>query len=464
MNMTKMRRQKLQSKIQDARGALIADKPFFGLLLMYLKYVAVDNIRNISTNGRCIFFSPAFIEKLMPNELQFVLCHQLMHILNGDLWRDVAYAGDEYHRAFDIITNRELLKMGWSVSGLTHLGKLQYTIPLCPYDLDKLSVNDIFQCFPFRLRMLDEKTRNRYMADSDFWWDYKDDNGSEGITIIDLPKMTTWAVKPEEEKEDAHREVNDETEDGSMTDSEESEESDSGSIGPTNSARLADFWETKAQLAMQAALDQSRNRGAGRIPDSIKRSMDDRHKSKADWRELLNNFVQEEVSDYSFTPPDRRFADSDFFLPDFNEKDITPKDILFMADTSGSVDQEELGMVYAELRSAIEQFKGKISGKLGFFDTAVTPPIPFENVCDLERIIPYGGGGTDFHVIFEYVRNEMQSCLPSAIVIFTDGEGPYPSEQDIPDIPVLWLINNNEETPPFGKVARILPDYKHKSE
>ena len=38
-------------------------------------------------------------------------------------------------------------------------------------------------------------------------------------------------------------------------------------------------------------------------------------------------------------------------------------------------------------------------------------------VGELEKIIPYGGGGTDF--------------------------------------PVLWIINNNDIEPPFGKVSRI---------
>ena len=47
MILTKIRKQKIQSKIQEARAGLIAEKPFFGLLLMYVKYVAVNNIKNI---------------------------------------------------------------------------------------------------------------------------------------------------------------------------------------------------------------------------------------------------------------------------------------------------------------------------------------------------------------------------------------------------------------------------------
>ena len=175
-----------------------------------------------------------------------------------------------------------------------------------------------------------------------------------------------------------------------------------------------------------------------------------------DWKKILNNFVQEKICDYSFAPPDRRFSDTDFFLPDFNEKDFVSKEILYMVDTSGSVDDEDLAMVYSEIKGAIEQFDGKLTGKLGFFDAAVTPPLPFENVGDLMGIIPYGGGGTDFRVIFDYIHDNYEDELPACLVVFTDGYGPYPAESETMGIPVLWIINNASVTPPFGRVARII--------
>ena len=179
---------------------------------------------------------------------------------------------------------------------------------------------------------------------------------------------------------------------------------------------------------------------------------------KVDWKKILNNFIQERTCDYSFSPPDRRYEDTGFFLPDFNEKEFVSRDILFMVDTSGSVDDDSLAVVYSEIKGAIEQFSGKLSGKLGFFDAGVKEPLPFSSVNDLLRIIPYGGGGTDFRPIFDYVRNHYYDELPACIVIFTDGFGPYPQENETLGIPVLWLLNNFEITPPFGKVTRIIPE------
>ena len=196
--------------------------------------------------------------------------------------------------------------------------------------------------------------------------------------------------------------------------------------------------------------------GVGDVPDFVKRMIEKIKDPTLDWRKILSSFVQERVSDYSFSPPDRRFGDFDFFLPDFNEKNFTSKDILFMVDTSGSVNDDEIATVYSEIKGAIEQFEGKLIGKIGFFDACVTAPVPFYSVEDLIKIIPIGGGGTSFDVIFDYLAHNFAEELPSCIVIFTDGDAPYPPKSAAMGIPVLWMINNLKITPPWGRVTRVL--------
>jgi hypothetical protein len=43
----------------------------------------------------------------------------------------------------------------------------------------------------------------------------------------------------------------------------------------------------------------------------------------------------------------------------------------------------------------------------------------------------------------------------TSIIILTDGCAPYPEEYERMDIPVLWFINNEDVTPPWGMIARI---------
>lgn len=147
--------------------------------------------------------------------------------------------------------------------------------------------------------------------------------------------------------------------------------------------------------------------------------------------------------------------DSLFFLPDFNEKDDFVADILFMIDTSGSMTDEEITAAYSEIKGAIDQFNGKLRGWLGFFDAGITEPKPFADEAELRLIKPKGGGGTAFDIIFAYVRDQMQDHLPTSIIILTDGYALFPDEKEAMGIPVLWLLNNEGVTPPWGKIARI---------
>lgn len=200
--------------------------------------------------------------------------------------------------------------------------------------------------------------------------------------------------------------------------------------------------------------DPSNQRGI--FPLFAERLLKELRKPQTDWRKILNDFIQEEIVDYSFTPPDRRFDDSPFFLPDFNDKDTLIKDILFMIDTSGSMSDNMITAAYSEVKGAIDQFDGKLKGWLGFFDAAIIEPKLFTSPDEFKIIKPAGGGGTDFQIIFEYVHIHMQDKLPASIIILTDGYAPFPKEKLAGGIPVLWLLNNEEVNPPWGKIARIV--------
>ena len=45
----------------------------------------------------------------------------------------------------------------------------------------------IYEMLPYSLYLFDERTRSRYLSDSEIWWDQKDDVGLSGELILDLP-------------------------------------------------------------------------------------------------------------------------------------------------------------------------------------------------------------------------------------------------------------------------------------
>ena len=64
----------------------------------------------------------------------------------------------------------------------------------------------------------------------------------------------------------------------------------------------------------------------GLVPEFALRMLNELKRPQTDWRTILNSFIQEEVTDYSFMPPDRRMDEIEFFLPDFNEKEEIASD------------------------------------------------------------------------------------------------------------------------------------------
>ena len=161
----------------------------------------------------------------------------------------------------------------------------------------------------------------------------------------------------------------------------------------------------------------------------------------------------DETRDYSFTPPDRRLQDLDFFLPDYNESETPRLNVLFMVDISASLKDQEVAMAAAEICAAIEQFGGMLSGSIGFFDSEVRRVVPIISAENLLQLKPYSGGGTSFQCIFDYVREHMSDNVPSEIVIMTDGKSDFPEYEASSGIPVLWLLTNNRVRIPWGQAA-----------
>ena len=459
MKMTSQRINRIKRKIQASRTRLMMQNPFFALLLMHIGFFATDKIKSISTDGNRIYFSPGYIDKLYSSELDFLLCHMVMHIVFDDVSRTENLKGDGYHHACDIMNNRLLREQGYTNGRYPHLGEIYNKIPSW-IGGDILTPEDLYYALPYNVSAFDEKVRKKFMIDTDEMWDYNMGVGTDFVYILGSDEKY--------EQSRFRKSVAEQDSDDEECDESDSKKGDGGKKGKDsrkdrNGAEYAKNVNGNERLAeigqiVQGILKTLKDKdakGVGSNSGLQERILLKTRKSKLDWRSILIDFVQAEILDYSFTPPDRRFDDSPFFLPDFNVPDDQVKDVLFMIDTSGSMSDDMVTAAYSEIKSALEQFDNKLAGWVGFFDFDVTEPKKFENVDDLLKIRPYGGGGTSFDIIFEYVREHTKDNLPASIIVLTDGDAVYPDESCAMDIPVLWLLNNEEITPPWGKVARI---------
>ncbi len=399
-----------------SRMRILCNHGFYGLLLMHMVYSIDENLDTAATDGMRIAFGPDFLVSLTDSELDFVMMHEILHVVLQHCLREDNREHEEFNIACDIVVNSNiLLENNMSRNSIT-LKKYGESMHIAPDGKEgyEYTAEQVYNMLPKRKKK-------------------KGPSGDGGVA--------TGRAKQEATQEN-HKPIwtwDDHSRWGMYEED----------------ATLRDVWVKRFEDAAEAISIRDPSNTRGLMPRFAKRILEELKKPQTDWRVILNDFIQEEVVDYSFSPPDRRFDDNPFFLPDFNGKDDMVENILFMIDTSGSMSDKMITAAYSEIKGAIDQFDGKLSGWLGFFDAAIIEPKPFANEEEFKIIRPAGGGGTDFQIIFEYVHKHMSDKPPASIIILTDGFAPFPQEKLAGGIPVLWLLNNDTVDPPWGKVARI---------
>lgn len=387
-----------------SRMRILSKHGFYGLLLMHMKFSVNETCETAATDGKYIIFGVDFLEKINDKELDFVMMHEILHIVLKHCFRDEKRDPELFNIACDIVVNSNILysnNMDVSTITLKEYGELMHLTPdgREGYEFTAEEVYNII------LKKLPKKNRDKCRG----WDDH-----------------SQWSRNSK------------------------------NSNNSNNDIILKEQWNKWFQDAYKAVSIREASGNTGSMPLFAKRLYDEMKKGGLNWREILNNFIQEDVNDYTFFPPDRRYMDNPFFLPDFNEKDEYVSNIWFVVDTSGSISDKAIGAAYSEISAAIEQFNGKLNGMISFFEAGITAPISFCGEEELREIKPVGGGGTNFSEIFKYMSENMMDNPPAEVIIITDGYAEFPPETDSLSVPVLWLINNMKVTPPWGKVGRIL--------
>ncbi len=405
----------LGRRLLAARGRILTEHGFYGLLLMHMKFAIGDELDTAWVSRDTITFNPDFSSKLNADELCFVLEHEVLHAALGHLERTGDRDPSLWNLACDVVVNSNIKHSnGDNPKSITLRYQPGESFHLAPDGREgwHYTADEVYQ-----MLLLERRSS-------------APDHSAVGEDAIDKVRAVgrgnrwDWHI----------------TNDG--TNQKDEEESH-------------DAWAQRLADAIESMRVRDPSNERGLIPACAERRLGELRGAQADWRLLLDEFVQEEVNDYTFSSPDRRFASSPFVLPGFSATEAVVRDVLFMADTSGSVSDDALTAAFSEIKGAIDQFNGMITGWLGFFDTIPYEPVRFESVDELLSIRPTGGGGTRFEAVFECIDHWLNAESLSCIVILTDGWAPVPNESIANGIPVLWLIDGDGLTPPWGKVARL---------
>lgn len=379
-----------REKLTTARIGLLLKAPFFGQLATRMTLTNADEwCGTAATDGRKFYYNSEFVDKMPLKQLEFLVGHEILHAVYDHMGR----RGDRMPRlsniAADYCVNQDLVEQ--------RIG-------------EKISVVPI---------LFDNKFKGWSYEEV---YDYLYEN-SDKIDISQLEKMLL----------DDHLE-----EDG---DGDGEDGSGKPKISKEEAQAIRDEIKGAVISAAQAA-------GAGNLPMGVKRLLKDITAPVIGWKELLQQQITAVIkNDYTWARPSRRGWHLDAVMPGLKPGEMI--DICIAMDQSGSIDEEDSKAFLGEIRGIMEAFdEYKIT--LWCFDTEVynVKTYTSDNIEDIANYEPMGGGGTDFEVNWEFMKQE--NIEPKKFIMFTDGM-PFDSWGDEQYCETVWIIKGNPGCePPWG--------------
>lgn len=403
-----IQRDPIQKKISQARLKLLFQQPFFGTLTMQLPLVdATDSgwCDTAAVDGRNIYYNRNFFNDLDIDEMQFVLCHEVLHVALDHFGRRTHRDPSWWNMANDYVINGMLVS--------DKIGKMP---------TKKVDVKDEDGNANQRVGLYDEK----YLG-----WT------SEAV-YDDLEKRK---VKKQMTL-DVHLELGKDAKPG---DGKGKGKGPGINVSEEDLKQIRDEFKNKVLQAAQAA--------AGKMPASLQRLVDMLVEPKISWRDLLQQNIQSCITDdFTWMRPNRKHMYGGIFLPTL-DKDETI-DIAVAIDMSGSISDKMASDFLGEVYGIMQQYND-FNISILCFDTQVYNFQTFtkDTADDLLRYECKGGGGTDFSAFWDYWKEN--NIEPKKAVVFTDGF-PFGSWGPEGYADTLWVITEGAKTrvkPPFGQYA-----------
>jgi predicted metal-dependent peptidase len=428
-------------KLTRARVQLLLSQPFFATLCLRLDLISAG-IPTMATNGKVIYYNPEFVESLAPDELQGVLAHEVLHCALAHHCRRGARDARLWNEAADFAINPIVLKNG-------------LTLPrdaLIDDRYEGLSAEEIYA------RLLEERSDNPVGSNSSEP-SGAGNSGNQGSQPVQSdahadnsppnsqepqndppnsqngkgPQEGTEPAAAMEDRPGGFGEVLDATDESGHAASE------------AEKARQEHQWSIAAEQAVRMA------KACGHGAADVERPLQEARQSKEDWRAILREFVTATVpSDYTWSPPNRRYIASGLYLPSVRREGVGQ--LVIAVDTSGSVGQKELDQFAGEIAAISEEAQPEMIHVVNC-DEVVNSTQEF-NQSEPIKLEPAGGGGTNFRPVFEWV--DKQNIAPACLIYLTDLDcNSYPDSA--PTYPVLW-VTASRRTAPFGETLKIVAD------
>ena len=392
-----------RERLVSARISLLLKHSFFGNLATRLKLVNADEwCGTAATDGQLFYYNSRFIMMLKPKEVEFLVAHEVLHVVYDHMGRREHRDPKIWNIADDYAVNADLKRH--------KIGEFITTVP-CLYEkkYDGKSAEEIY------------------------------DDLLQNCKTISMDELIDQLL-------DEHL---DGEEDGDGD--EDGEEIDGSGKGKGRPKMSSEERERVRQEVKQAIINAAGSADPGTLPAGVERLIKSHTNPVMPWRELIQTNLTSCIrTDYSWMRPSRRGWHLDAIMPG-----MTPGqeiDVVVTLDMSGSISQKQAQDFLGEIGGMMNSFDG-YKVHVFCFDTEVYNPKDFhsDNMDSIDEYVPEGGGGTDFDCIFTYLREH--AIDPKRLIVFTDGY-PCGSWGDADYCDTTWIIHGDPNpNPPFGTYA-----------
>lgn len=109
MDLSDEKKKEYMRRLLMSRMRILCNNGFYGLLLMHMIYSIDESCETAATDGKRIFFGPKFLEELNDTELDFVMMHEILHVVLQHCLRQGDRDSDQFNIACDIVVNSNIL-------------------------------------------------------------------------------------------------------------------------------------------------------------------------------------------------------------------------------------------------------------------------------------------------------------------------------------------------------------------
>ncbi len=435
--------------MQKARSELLLSHPFFGSLALKLTLKEDKHCQDLWTDGKTLAYNPLFISVLSAEQVVAVQAHEILHLACMHHLRRKGRDKDMWNKACDLAINGYLEEAGFRLPKSFNVDKkyLHQSVDAIYAELI-LAWNEEFHGGGQQENFTEEREEKVDNASGGA-------QGEEGDTLEEEQSSATSEDKNNTQEDTEKKEEegkNTAPEDKSSEQKEKNKAEFSGEVldHPLLSADSSDNneeAEREAKINLSQALQSAQH--FGDIPQNLLRLFQESLHPKLNWRVLLQRFIEScNQGDYTWSVPNRRYLSQDLYLPSRQEQRLMT--VALAIDTSGSIDRELLAHFSAELESILDAYDSELC--VLYHDTLVKSHRIYRREDKPLRLMPEGGGGTDYRHIPKYLeKNEVQ---PVCLLWFTDLE--CASFPDDPLYPVLWISSKApKQEPPFGEVLHL---------